>query len=143
MANTAGIATYNAARTRMHSVLWPSSGIKVALYGTGASVGPTTTAYTTSGEATGPGYTAGGITVNSGTAVAISGNTTYVTPAADPLFSAVTIGPVDAAMFYDTGASSANILVSTFGAQTLTGGNLTIAMPVNAVSTALFRFDWS
>src|SRR5512139_2346613 len=56
---------------------------KMALYQTSASIGPSTTAYTATGEvATGGGYSAGGAAVTNATDPTTSGTTAYWTPSA-------------------------------------------------------------
>lgn len=144
MANTQGINTNSAFRIAMHSAVWPSSGIKAALFLASATVGPSTATYTTTGELTGGSYVAGGIAVNSTTAPAATGSVTYVTPAASLAFPSLTTpSAIDAVQLYDTGQSNRSISVHTFGAQSLTAAPLTLTMPTNDSTNALFRITWS
>jgi len=143
MANTAGVPTYANYRIKCMTAAYPATGMKVALYSTSATIDPTATVYTTTGEVTGSGYTAGGITVNSATAPLHASNTTYWTPGANWVFSGVSIGPTDCAMLYDTNDANANRGVFTFGAQTIVSGTLTLQMPSNTNTTALVRFNWT
>jgi hypothetical protein len=144
MANTQGVPTYNGFRTRAHGVLCPTSGIKCALYLVSATTGPTNTAYTATGEVSGSGYSAGGVTVTTGTVPAITGSTTYWTPNATISFGTVTLSTAfDCFMLYDTGQSNANIFIGTFSSQAITAAAFSITMPTNDSSTALMRLAWS
>jgi hypothetical protein len=144
MANTAGLPTYNGYRTRAMTALYPTMGLKVALFLASATITPATTAYSTTGEVTGTGYTAGGITVDSSQAPQISSSTTYWTPAADWDFGTVTLSTAfDCAQVYDTNATNASLGVFTFGSQTVTAANFTVQMPTDNSSTALARWTWA
>ena len=75
---------------------------KAALYLTSASLGAGTTAYSSSGEVSGSGYTAGGVTVTTATAPTTSGTTAYITPSASIVFSSVTLTTAfDAVLIYN------------------------------------------
>jgi hypothetical protein len=147
MANTQGVPTYQAWRTAMlaaFATVFPTSGLKAALYYATATIGPTTTAYTATGEVSGAGYTAGGVTVTSSTAPDVSGTTAFWTLAASIVFSTVTLTPAfDCFMIYDTGSSNRNLFVGTIGSQTITAGTVTISMPTNNSTTGLVRITWS
>ncbi len=143
MANTAGVPTYDNYRIAAMTALYPTTGLKAALFLDTATRGPSDTAYSVTGEVSGTGYTAGGITCPSATAPLQSGAVTYWTPSGNLVYSTVTIGPTDAVMIYDTGASNRNLGVFTFGAQTLVAGTLTLTMPTNDSSNALVRWTWS
>src|ERR1051326_2747924 len=58
-----------------------------ALYLASASLGAGTTAYSSSGEVSGAGYTAGGVAVTTGTAPSLSGTTAIFTPSASIVYS--------------------------------------------------------
>src|SRR5688572_10693797 len=103
MTNTAGVPTYSAYRVAAMAVLYVASGLKAALFLSSASRGPADTAYSTTGEVTGTGYTAGGITCPSANAPTQSGAVTIWTPSGNLVYSGVSIGPSDAVMIYDTG----------------------------------------
>jgi hypothetical protein len=110
--------------------------LKAALYFATASLGAGTTAYSATGEATGTGYSAGGIAVTNATAPTSSGTTAFWTPSASLVYSAVTIAAVDTVLIYNSTQSNRAIAVYTFGSQTVTAGNLTLSMPSNAAGTA-------
>lgn len=114
---------------------------KAALYLTTANIGAATTAYSSTGEVTGAGYTAGGNTITTATAPATSGTTAFFTPSASIVFSNVTLSTAfDAVLIYNDSASGKNaVSVHTFGAQTITAGTFTLSMPSNDSSNALIR----
>lgn len=113
---------------------------KAALYLTTASIGAGTTAYTATGEVTGSGYTAGGVTVTYGTAPTSSGTTAYVTPSASIVYSSVTLSTAfDCVLIYNSTQGNKAVSSHTFTAQTITAGTLTLTMPTNDSSNALLR----
>lgn len=114
--------------------------IKAALYLASASLGAGTTAYSSTGEASGAGYTAGGVTVTNANAPATSGTTAYWTPSASIVYSSVTLSTAfDAVLLYNSTQSDKAISVHTFGSQTVTAGTFTLTMPTNDASNALIR----
>lgn len=114
---------------------------KAALFLASATLNASTTAYTTTGEVTGTGYTAGGVAVTNATAPSSSGTTAIWTPSASIVFSGVTLSTAfDAMLLYnDTLAGKNAVAVFTFGSQTVTAGNFTLTMPTNDASNALIR----
>ena len=125
-------------------VLYPTSGIKAALYLVSATTGPTNTAYTATGEVSGTGYSAGGVAVTTATAPQISGSVTYWTPSATIAFGNVdlTAAAFNCFMLYDTGATNANVYIGTFSSTTI-NGTFSIAMPTDNSTTGLVRWTWS
>ena len=113
---------------------------KAALYLDSATVNASTTAYSSTGEVSGSGYTAGGVTVTFGTPPSTSGTTAFVTPSASISYSAVTLSTAfDAVLIYNSTQSDKAVSVHTFGSQTVTAGTFTLTMPVNDASTGLIR----
>jgi hypothetical protein len=113
---------------------------KAALYITTATLGAATTAYTVTGEVSGAGYTAGGVTVTNATVPATSGTTAYWTPSASITYSSVTLSTAfDAVLIYNSSQSDKAVSVHTFGSQTITAGTFTLLMPANAPGTALLN----
>lgn len=112
---------------------------KAALYLAAATVDSTTTAYSATNEASGTGYTAGGVTVTNATAPTTSGTTGYWTPSASFAWTTVTFTAVDAVLLYNSTQSNRAVSVHTFGSQTVTAANFTLTMPANAAATALVR----
>lgn len=113
--------------------------VKGALYNTTATINGGTAAYTATGEASGTGYSAGGIAVPNATAPSTSGTTGIWTPSGSLVYSGVTIGPVDTVLLYNSTQGNRAIAAYTFGAQTVTAGTLTLTMPANGAATALIQ----
>jgi hypothetical protein len=113
---------------------------KAALYLTSATVDATTTAYSATGEVSGTGYSAGGVTVTNATAPTSTGTTAFYTPSASLTYSNVTLATAfDAVLMYNSTQSNKAVAVYTFGSQTVTAGNFILTMPTNDASTALLR----
>ena len=113
---------------------------KAALYLTSATVDATTTAYSATGEVSGTGYSAGGVTVSNATAPTSTGTTAFYTPSASLTYSNVTLATAfDAVLMYNSTQSNKAVSVHTFGSQTVTAGTFTLTMPVNDASTGLIR----
>jgi hypothetical protein len=111
--------------------------IKIALYTSAASLDAATTAYSTSNEVVGAGYTAGGNTLT-GATVSLSGTTAYV-DFADTTWAASTI-TARAALIYNSSKSNKAIAVLDFGSdKTTTANNFTIQFPANDASSAVVR----
>lgn len=114
--------------------------LKAALFVTTASLGASTTAYSATGEVAGTNYTAGGIAVTSGAAPSLSGSTSIFTPTASFSWTTVTLATAfDTVLVYNSSKSNKALSVHTFSAQTVTAGNFSLSMPVNAAGTALIQ----
>ena len=110
---------------------------KIALYTSSASLGAGTTAYTTSNEVSGTGYTAGGNTLTR--VDPSSSGTTAITDFADSTWSSATITARGALIYNDTDSDKA-VAVLDFGAdKTSTGGNFTVQFPAADASNAIIR----
>jgi hypothetical protein len=113
--------------------------LKLALYTGFATLGPTTTVYTTENEVVGTGYTAGGkvltgvtITADEITGIVyINFNNVVWNPAA---FTA------RGALIYNTTRTNASVAVLDFGSDKIAANTFTVTMPVNSTTTALLRF---
>lgn len=115
--------------------------LKAALYLASATTNGTNTVYTSTGEVSGSGYTAGGVSVTNANSAGLTSTTAYWTPSATISFGTVTLGTAfDALMIYSTTDTNRNIGVFTFGSQTVTAGALSFTMPTNDSSTGLVRF---
>ena len=113
---------------------------KAALFEDTATLGAGTTAYSVSGEVSGAGYSAGGITVSNATAPTSTGTTAYWTPSASLTYSNVTLTtPFDAVLIYNSTQGDKAVAVYTFGSQTVTSGTFILTMPTNDASTGLLR----
>lgn len=114
--------------------------IKAALYLASATYNAGTTAYSATGEVSGAGYSAGGVTVTNATAPNSSGTTAFWTPSASIVYTSVTLTTAfDAVLLYNSTQSDKAIAVYTFGSQTITAGTFTLTMPTNDASTGLLR----
>ena len=112
--------------------------IKIALFTSSASLGATTTAYSTANEISGTGYTAGGVTLASAT-IATTGTTAYA-DFADPSWTGATF-TANGALIYNNSASDKAIAVLAFGGDfTVTGGTFKIVFPA-AGASAIIRID--
>jgi len=110
---------------------------KIALYTSSASLDATTTAYTTSNEVVGTGYTAGGNTLTNVTPT--SSGTTALTDFADTTWSTATI-TARGAMIYNSSKANKAVCILDFGSdKTSTAGNFTIVFPVPDASNAIIR----
>ena len=114
--------------------------LKAALYLASATVNAATTAYSVTGEVSGSGYSAGGITVTNATAPTTSGTTGYWTPSESFTYTSVTLTTAfDAVLVYNSTQSNKAISVHTFGSQTITAGTFTLTMPTSDATNALIR----
>lgn len=114
--------------------------LKAALYLASATVNATTTAYSSTNEVTGTGYTAGGITVTNAVDPTSSGTTAFFTPSASFVYTTVTLSTAfDAVLLYNSTQSNRSISVHTFGSQTVTAGTFTLTMPTNDATNGLVR----
>ena len=112
--------------------------IKIALYTSSASLDATTTAYSSSNEVSGTGYTATGVTLTS-TAVSTTG-TTAPFDADDPTWTSASF-TANGALIYNSSNSNKAIAVLAFGGDfTVAGGTFKIVFPA-AGSTAIIRID--
>jgi hypothetical protein len=118
---------------------------KAALYLTTATVNASTTAYSSTNEVSGTGYTAGGVTVTNATAPTATNSSAtagvaYWTPSASITYTTVTLSTAfDCVLIYNSSQSNKAVSVHTFGSQTVTAGTFTLTMPANTTSTALLR----
>lgn len=118
---------------------------KAALYEASATYNAATTAYSTSGEVTGSGYTPGGVTVTNGTSPlstnsSATAGVAYWTPSASITYTSVTLTTAfDAVLIYNSTKSNKAVSVHTFGSQTITSGTFTLTMPTNNTTNALLR----
>ena len=110
---------------------------KIALYTSSASLGAATTAYSTTNEITGTGYTAGGNTLTR--VDPSSSGTTGFTDFANTTWSSATITARGALIYNDTDSDKA-VAVIDFGAdKASTAGDFTIQFPGADASNALIR----
>jgi hypothetical protein len=121
--------------------------LKAALYLASATMNASATVYTPTGEVSGTGYTAGGVTVTNATAptstnTSATAGVAFFTPSASITYTTVTLSTAfDAMLLYNSTQSNKAISVHTFGAQTITAGTFTLTMPTNDTTNALLRLS--
>jgi hypothetical protein len=110
---------------------------KIALYTSSATMSAATTAYSTTNEISGTGYTAGGNTLTR--VDPSSSGTTGFTDFADTTWSTASITARGALIYNDTDSDKA-VAVLDFGAdKTASGGDFTITFPAADASNAIIR----
>ena len=109
----------------------------LALYTNNATLDQTTTAYTTTGEASGGNYVAGGqvVTATVSSEATASGSVTYVSFSSPSWTGLIT---ARGALIYKVGANGA-VCVLDFGNDKTANGTFTVTMPANTSSSALIR----
>jgi len=110
----------------------------LALYTSSASLGAGTTAYTTSNEVSGTGYTAKGAALTN--VDPSTSSTTALTDFSDLTFSTATITARGALIFNDSASGDPAVCVLDFGGdKTSTNGDFTIQFPTADASNAIIR----
>ena len=109
----------------------------LALYTNDATLDQTTTAYTTTGEASGGNYAAGGqvVTATVSSQTTASGSVSYVTFTAPAWTGAIT---ARGALIYTPGDNGA-VCVLDFGNDKTSTSTFTVTMPANTSTSALIR----
>lgn len=116
-----------------------SQTFNLALYTSSASLDATTTAYTTSNEVSGTGYSAGGAALTISANPASSGTTAFL-DFADLTFSTATITARGALIYLANGGTNPAVAVLDFGSdKTSTAGDFTIVFPAADASNAIIR----
>ena len=114
---------------------------KIALYTSDATLGASTTAYSTSNEITnssGTAYTAGGATLTSVTPTASS--TTAVCDFADVSYTDATFTANGAMIYNDSASGDPACVIVAFGSdKTVTSGTFTIQFPTADATNAIIR----
>ena len=111
--------------------------IKIALFTSSATLDASTTAYSTTNEVVGSGYTAGGNTL-AGAAISLSGSTAIV-DFSDTTWSTATI-TARGALIYNSSKADRAVAVLDFGAdKTSTSGDFTVVFPAADASNAIIR----
>jgi hypothetical protein len=111
---------------------------KIALYTSSATLGASTTAYTTTNEVASTGnYVAGGNTLTSVTPT--TSGTTAFTDFADTTWSSATITANGALIYNSTNSNRAVAVLAFGGDKTSTNGDFTIVFPTADASNAIIR----
>ena len=114
------------------------SAFKLALYTSSATLGASTTAYATTNEVSGTGYSAGGSALTR--VDPTTSGTTAFTDFADLTFSTATITANGALIYNDDASNDAAVIVLAFGGdKTSTAGDFTIQFPTADASNAIIR----
>lgn len=113
---------------------------KLALYTSAATLGATTTVYTTTGEASGTGYSAGGIALTN-VGVSTSGVIAYLSFVSPAVFTGVTL-TCRGALIYNSSKSNKAVCVLDFGDDiSALGQNLNITFPPVNLTSAIIRIN--
>lgn len=111
--------------------------LKIALYTSTAILGPDTTAYTTVGETSGTGYSAGGITLTNVTVSA--GNGIAYVDFDNPTWAGASF-TARGALIYNSSKSNKSMFVLDFGTnQTAVNENFVIDLPANNPTFAVIK----
>lgn len=117
---------------------WAAADVmKMALYTQAGQTnfGAATTVYTTSGEISGTGYSAGGTTL-SGFGVGTSGTTGYMDWSTDPNWTTSTLTS-DMALIYNSSRSNAAMAVLLFTSTSSTNGTFTVQLPAPGATAVI------
>ena len=113
-----------------------SQTFKIALYTSSATLGASTTAFTTTNEVTGTGYTSGGKTLPIASGVTSSGTVAYV-DFTDVTWSSSSI-TARGALIYKSASGNPSVAVIDFGGDLQSSsGNFTISWPTPSVTNAI------
>ena len=116
-----------------------SDTIRIALFTSSATLNATTTAYATTNEISGAGYTAGGVTLAS--ASVINNSTSGCFDATDPEWTSATFTARGALIYNDTESDLAIAVLDFGGDFTVAGGTFKIVFPAQTASNAIIRID--
>jgi len=118
--------------TGVHNLL--TNTLKMALYNANADLSEATTIYTVVNEASGGGYTPGGVVIQNVT-INSSGSTAYVSFDTVVFSAAVT---ARGALIYNSTQGNKSIAVLDFGSDKISA-NFTVTLPANNATSALIR----
>ena len=112
--------------------------LKIALYTSSASLGAGTTAFTTSNEITGTGYSSGGVELTNRT-VSTTGTTAFF-DADDPTWTSASFTARGALIYNSTNSDKAIAVLNFGGDFTVSSGTFRIVFPA-AGGSAIVRID--
>ena len=110
---------------------------KLALYTSSATLGAATTAYVTTGQASGTNYTAGGSALTSVTPT--TSGSTAVCDFADLTFGTATVTARGCLIYNDTQSDKAVCAIDFGGDKTSTAGDFTVVFPSPTATGAIIR----
>ena len=120
-----------------HNLTNGADTLKLALYTSSATLGAGTTAYVTTGQATGTNYTAGGSALTNVTPT--TSGTTAIVDFADLTFGTATV-TARGCLIYNTSNSNKAICAIDFGGdKTSTAGEFTVVFPAATATGAIIR----
>jgi len=110
----------------------------LALYTNAATLDASTAAYTSTGEATGGNYVAGGqvVTATVASSNTSSGGTTYINFSSPSWTGSIT---ARGALIYQSGGGNPAVCVLDFGSNKISSNTFTVQMPQNTSTSALIR----
>lgn len=111
---------------------------RIALYTAAASLSKDTTEYTAAGEASGAGYTAGGLEL-AGFTVGLDGDTAYLDWTTDPRWPVATVTARGALIYNATRGNKAVAVLDFGGDIASSNAPFLITLPLPAAGTALVR----
>ena len=111
---------------------------KIALYSSTASLGADTALYSTDGEITGTGYTAGGKILTISTSPT-SGSTTTAYVSFDPAVWTGASFTTTGALIYNSTQGNKAVAVLNFGNNKTASGTFTVTFPTATATTAIIR----
>lgn len=120
-----------------------SDTFKIALYTGAADLGPTTSAYTTTNEITGTGYSAGGIVLTVSvqpTTGSDPANTIAYLSFSNALWNPATF-TCRGALIYKSGGGNPTVCVLDFGADKTCSGSFQIVFPDATSTSAIIRIE--
>jgi len=122
----------------VHDFRTTGDSFKISLYSSSASLGPSTTAYTSTNEVSGTGYSAGGTALTNVNPTS-SGTTAYI-DFADVSWAGSTITARGAMIYNDTEAGDPAVAIFDFGSDRSSSASaFTITFPAAAADTAVIR----
>ena len=123
--------------TATHNFATNGNAFKLALYTSSATLGAATTAFTTTGQASGTNYTSGGAAL---TKVApTSSGTTGFTDFADLTFGTATVTARGCLLYNSTNGNKAICAIDFGGDKTSTAGDFTVVFPSATATGAIIR----
>ena len=120
-----------------HNLTNGADSIKLALYTSSATMGASTTAYSTSQEVSGTNYSAGGGTLTNVTPT--TSGTTAICDFADLTFGTATVTARGCLIYNSTNSNKAICAIDFGGDKTWTAGDFTIVFPSATATGAIIR----
>tara|TARA_R100001224_G_C3965373_1_gene130620 strand:+ start:8 stop:433 length:426 start_codon:yes stop_codon:yes gene_type:complete len=120
-----------------HNLTNGADSIKLALYTSSATLGAGTTAFTTTGQASGTNYTSGGSALTNVTPT--TSGTTAIVDFADLTFGTATITARGCLLYNSTNGNKAIAAIDFGGDKTSTAGDFTVVFPAASATAAIIR----